>query len=368
MLPSCSHSVASTGAPAQVTLVQVVPPGSGGVRDYVDGLQRQWAVAGLASRVIALCESEARSRPLAERLLDHADNTGLACTLLLHFSAYGYQRRGLCFWLLRELDGARAKFGDRLRLVTMFHELSASGPPWTSAFWLSGLQASIVSRVASRSDQLLTNSQHHARCLAGPLLAAAPVQVWPVFSTVGEPASIRPATERRLRLAVFGSESTRHRALQKLPRHAALLSKLGVREIVEAGSGRPCGSSIPAFEFHFAGRLDEAAIGTLLDASAFGLLDYPSFHLGKSTVFAAYAVHGCVVLNTAAPGPDADGLAHRRHFLSLDFSAEITMAEAERQAFSDAGRAWYAQHTLARQAASIARLCLPSHAELASHG
>jgi hypothetical protein len=99
----------------------------------------------------------------------------------------------------------------------------------------------------------------------------------------------------------------------------------------------------------------------LLQRSAFGLLDYPSIHLGKSTVFAAYAAHGCVVLNTASPGPQADGLAGGTHFLHLSFAdAGASFDVADRQAMSAAARAWYAQHPLPRQAEAIATLCAAS--------
>ena len=46
----------------------------------------------------------------------------------------------------------------------------------------------------------------------------------------------------------------------------------------------------------------------LLQDSAYGLIDYPPKYLGKSSVFAAYAVHGCVTLNTAESDLDSDAL------------------------------------------------------------
>jgi hypothetical protein len=353
------HLPSATGeAPtAPRTLVQLVAPGPGGVRDYLESLRRQWNTAGLPSHVVALSQADARARSLADRLERLTDQEGHACSLLLHFSGYGYQKRGLCFWLLRELEHARARLGSRLHVVTMFHELFASGPPWQSAFWLSGAQAWIAERLVRASDRVLTNSQHHAHELRYRLGARAPVHVWPVFSTVGEPTRVRPASERALRLVVFGAESTRRRALERLPRHVELLRRHGVVVLVEAGPGIAVCPPALGLDRRFVGRLDEPTLRTLLEGSAFGLIDYPSIHLGKSTVFAAYLVHGCVVLNTAPGGPDADGLERGQHYLTLDDTPVLPPTAAERQVMADAGRAWYARHTLARQAVASAHLC-----------
>src|SRR6202008_598407 len=99
---------------------------------------------------------DVRAWPLAARLRALAG--ARPCVVVLQFSGYGFGRRGLCGWLLDELDQARTAFRGTLRLVTVFHELFAVGPPWRSAFWLAGLQARIAARLARSSDALWTNS------------------------------------------------------------------------------------------------------------------------------------------------------------------------------------------------------------------
>jgi hypothetical protein len=338
-------------------LVQVTPESAGGVMDYALCLQRHWCDMGITTQMVALSEASAKARPLADQLRNLSPMQNDPLTVLLHYSGYGFNDRGLCYWLVRELDEARSALNARLRVVTIFHELFASGPPWSSAFWLSSAQAWITSRIARSSDQLITNSQHHARCLHERLCARAPVQVWPVFSTIGEPVRVTPADHREPRLAVFGSESTRRRALAKLPRHTVFLKQLGVETVSEAGSGASALPSDCDIECRFEGHLNEHALSVLLQESAFAMIDYPSIHLSKSTVFAAYAVHGCVVLNTAPAGPDADGLVDGQHFLTLVPDAGVPVAAAARRTMSSAGRDWYAGHPLATQAASLADLC-----------
>src|SRR5688572_26176134 len=57
-------------------------------------------------------------------------------TVLLHYEGYGYANRGCPVWLVKALEQWRMA-NNRRKLVTMFHELYATGPPWTSSFWLS---------------------------------------------------------------------------------------------------------------------------------------------------------------------------------------------------------------------------------------
>jgi len=337
-------------APRQRVLVQLLPQGTGGVRDYVECLQGQWCEMGLSNHVISLSEQGAREQPLVARLKDLLQTERRPVSLLLHFSGYGFHKRGLAFWLSREIDRARRELGDDLQVVTMFHELFASGPPWCSAFWLSGLQASIARRIARDSDSIFTNAGLYANWLRSQVPAAVLIDLCPVFSTIGEPASVRAAGEREMHLVVFGSESTRHRALDRMPRQAHLLRAAGITEVVEVGSGRAYRWTDTTLTHRFIGRLDSLALSRLLEQSAFGLIDYPPTHLGKSTVFAAYAVHGCVALNTAVPAGAFDGLQATKHYLALETTEWSAVDVHARQHISDAGRRWYADHPLGIQA------------------
>ncbi len=346
----------ATRAP-QRCLIQLMPPGSGGVRDYLECLRTEWAAVGLTSHVVSLGEADAKQRSLAERLREIIEVEGRPCAVVLHFSGYGFDPRGLCLWLVREVESARQELGDRLHLVTMFHELYASGPPWGSAFWLSPVQAWIARRVARLSDVLWTNTELHGRWLRRQVGESVAIEVHPVFSTVGEPAETPPAHGRLPRLIVFGSPSTRRRALERLPQHAAHLHRQGITEVVEVGSGAATPWPECALKVRFVGRLDIAELRELLETSAWGLIDYPPKYLGKSTVFAAYAVHGCVSLNTADAGADSDGLQDGRHFVTLAPHADIANTAQVRQTIATAAREWYAQHMTARQAQAFAESC-----------
>ena len=90
------------------TLVQLVPTGHGGVRDYADCLQAEWQRCGRRSALLELSNDLARQRPLAERIDDAVAAWSDApasrrVAVVLHYSGYGYEKRGLCFWLLQQI-------------------------------------------------------------------------------------------------------------------------------------------------------------------------------------------------------------------------------------------------------------------------
>lgn len=342
------------------TLVQVVPPGLGGVRDCADCLQAEWQRGGMPSTVLELSKDLARERSLVERIDDipgaaRAASPPPCLSVVLHYSGYGYGQRGLCFWLLDQLRSLRARHRSALQLVVVFHELYASGPPWRSAFWLTPAQAWLAARLARAADALWTNSEHHAQWLRQKVPAKVPLQMRPVFSNVGEPDRLPAWTDRLPQAVVFGSASTRQRAFDALHSHEGLLRRFGVEAIVEVGPGAASTRGTATLQHHHLGRLDTEALGRLLFASQVGLLDYPSTLLGKSGVLAAYAAHGCAVLNTRPCGPGADGLEAGRDYLTLQTLAASDSARLETLSVSLS--TWYADHRLVQQARKLMTLC-----------
>lgn len=336
----------------QQRIVQLVPTAQGGVRDYADGLELEWSRRGVGSLLLPFDHETARRQSLVERLATSAAAGDHPC-LLLHLSVYGYARRGLCFWLLRELQQARRELGTSWPLVTVVHELFTSGPPWRPAHWLGRFQAHLVSGIVGLSDSVVTNSDHHGAWLSARVSSGVPVRVAPVFSNVGEPADVRAAGERSAGLVVFGSASTRQRAFGLLGSHLAELAELHIEHVVEVGPGPATSFAAPGLTCAHVGEQAPAEVERLLQSHRYGLIDYPSFHLGKSGVFAAYAAHGCVVLNTAADRVDADGLRSGRHYLSLRPGAAAALGASAAAAMSTRLHHWYLGHRRGRQATEL---------------
>ena len=143
-----------------------------------------WSGGGNGARAIP-------ARTAAD-LLAAIEATGETGTALLHYANYGYQRRGCPEWLVAGLG----RWGGRL--VTIFHEVWASGPPWRSSFWLRPIQRRLAATLARRSESLATTLEIYAGMLR-PWSHGREIAVLPVFSTVGEPAAAPPFEERARR-------------------------------------------------------------------------------------------------------------------------------------------------------------------------
>jgi hypothetical protein len=331
------------------TLVQICPPGTGGVRDYAEALARAWAARGVPSQVL-----EGTREALGAQLdaLPSPGDPDDRLRLVLHFSAYGYAPRGLCGWLADELARLKATHGSRVWLVVVFHELFAGDEPvWRSAFWLAPHQARAARRIATLADSLWTNTARHAAWLREVVDDAKPLQAWPVFSNVGEPADVPAWITRRPAAVVFGSAGTRQRAFDALRGQASALARLGIREIVEVGDGHAAPEPAPGLPRRVLGRLSASELSRLLSASRFALIDYPASYLGKSGVFAAYAANGCVVVNLRAPDDERDDVREGVHF--IDLRAAVAPNDDALAQMAQRLHRWYHEHPLASQARQL---------------
>jgi hypothetical protein len=281
-------------------------------------------------------------------------------TVVLHYGGYGYAKRGCPAWLVAALERWRKETGER-SLVTIFHELYATGLPWTSAFWLSPLQKNLTSRLARLSDQSLTSLEANARTLTAMSgRGDGRTHHLPVFSSIGEPQSPPALKDRRRRLVVFGTRGRRievyRRSMSDLNR---ICAALGIEEVLDIG--QPIDGSFLkdlAVRPSVAGLLPSAEVSELLLDSIAGVIDYPAAVLGKSTIFAAYCSHRVIpIVATHVEASPADGFhANSTYWLTDARTEELNLDEG--QAVADRALDWYRQHNLSNHAKLLAACLL----------
>jgi len=276
--------------------------------------------------------------------------------ILLHYSGYGYAKRGYPRWLVAGLERDRGQ-----RLVTLFHEVYPydCGPPWSSSFWLSPLQKQLATRLIRLSDRILTTRQGYARLLkqlSGDRQNEIPI--YPVFSSIGEPAELPPWTQRQRRLIVFGHRNTRSLAYEQFgPTLERICQALQIEAIYDIG--KPLSrqlTSLNGISIVEMGVTPAAQLSKLMLSAIAGFLCFPPpEYLAKSTIFATYCAHGLVpILATASPVP-VDGLEASRHYWPAD--ANIKELSLEKgNAIAHRAQAWYHNHCLSRQAEFFASL------------
>lgn len=383
-----------------IQIVSHLPPSIGGVADYVYMLARQLREAQGINTQFIVCDvnwqkaeklkpemlkSGLRSpasldgfpvHPLREQnsaeLLRVLSRPGMPQTVLLQYVGYGYEKRGCPVWLTRALrewknggwrsDVGRQKpnpisdasvsgfnFSAERRLVTMFHELYAVGPPWRSSFWTSPVQRWIAKSLACASDHLFTNRTASATWLAAASHhPTSGISVLPVISTVGEPAQPANWDERPSRLIVFGMASERRRVYFE---HQADLENtcraMNLNEIVDIGAR----FKIPQLSVRVSQRgvLPAQEVSQEMLAARVAFFAYPTSCLGKSTIFAAYAAHGLVPITfDGNEVENEDGLKCGEHYLC---AGKLVGCDAEiiGKVGIGAGR-WYQKHNMKAQA------------------
>jgi hypothetical protein len=343
-------------------IVSSLPPALDGVGGHALALARALAAGNVMSRFLVAAPSQkaaAGTGGLPETAVAERGSAALARQLaasgtdlvLVHYVNYAYERRGCPAWLVGGLARWRAGAPGR-RLVSVFHEVYASGPPWRSSFWLSPIQRRLAARLLRASDAAVTSLDLYGRMLARwrPRRAVA---VAPVLSTVGEPAAMPPPAERRPRvLLVFGSAGNRCRAYGQLRPFLASASRaLKIVEIVDLG---PTLADLPAaidgVPVRALGPLPEEQASAVLSRAFAGFLGYPPPLLGKSSIFAAYCAHGLVPV-CAWPRPGRPASPREDAPPPCWNPCAAAAAPAEPAALAARALDWYHEHDAARQAA-----------------
>ncbi|MDX2272972.1 MAG: glycosyltransferase family 1 protein [Cyanobacteriota bacterium] len=214
--------------------------------------------------------------------------------VLLHYVGYGYARRGAPFWLSEGLKQWHKKARDPL--VTMFHEVYASGPMWKSEFWYRPAQIVVAQDLLRISEICVTSNEFYGEVIRNldPFYRSTRdwLKILPVFSNVGEPDCLPSFEERKPQAVVFGGLGRRQEVYNHWSEFLPFCEKLGIQSIVDIGPGKPaCGEILNVNNY---GILDPMNISSLLKDSKMGLLLIPLYLLNKSTIFASFLAHGLV--------------------------------------------------------------------------
>lgn len=345
-----------------LTIVPRLPPSVGGVEDYGWQLALQWRQQLGIETVFLVGDPQWQAPPNAPFVVNRVEQRSPQAllsqlpgqgTVLLHYVGYGYARRGCPVWLVDGLEQWGRGRSGRI-LITLFHEVYATGMPWTSAFWTSPLQRHLATRLAHLSDRLLTSKQGYADLLRQLCPSHThPIPTLPVFSTIGEPSPVLPLSQRSPWLVVFGGAGARSRVYgRSLPALAHIGQQLGIQRILDIGAPLERLPPLQGIAIESLGVLPADQISSLFSQSMVGFLDYPADFLAKSTIFAAYCAHGLFPVNAAPPSPKPDGVIAGQHYWQ---ASDRPPSPEEQMAIAQNAYDWYQAHRLSVQAETIAQ-------------
>ncbi|MCC5657840.1 glycosyltransferase family 1 protein [Nostoc sp. XA010] len=353
-----------------ISIVPRLPPAIDGVGDYALNLARQLHKDFNIQTHFIVCNrtwtgaEEIEGFPvskISDRSPDALLNllpTDDSSSILLHYVGYGYAQRGCPVWLVDGLQRWKSLFPKR-SLVTMFHEISASGPPWTSSFWLSSLQRSLAARLAQMSDRCITSKQLYADIITRISQGKHnQVPFLPVFSNIGEPNKALPLLKRQQRLVVFGGVANRARVYQE---SQAVLEyvcqRLNIQEIWDVGTPTEVNLSslikVPILEM---GQQSAENVSNILANSVAAFSDYNPDFLAKSTIFASYCAHRVLPINAKGSTSIIDGIEPGKHYWVPNPQGNDLGNDVEMQAIADNAYSWYQTHRLSITVKSFAEL------------
>lgn len=304
-----------------VTALQIlphVPGGLDGVGDYAltlatklrdaFGCATVFAVPGTSSTSIRDFEVRPLEHLAAGHQFDHA---------ILHYVNYGYQKRGIPFELLSTLRRMRASHGGKF--VTIFHELYASGPPWTSSFWLRPIQIHLTKSIARLSDECIVSSEGFLRELRR-LVSEARVHLHPCPSGLGEPSLSAGEVENRdpHQWVIVGGTVLAESSLRSFIKNIDNIpeSIAPKKLFVLGGNDNPAVRSLLAdvrFKSDYRPRISAVEASEILKTCSFSWFNYfhqPNVETSvalKSSAFAALCAHAVVPI-----------FPHRGTAISLD--------------------------------------------------
>jgi hypothetical protein len=265
--------------------------------------------------------------------------------VVLHMSPYGYQKRAVPIWLASGWQHL-SQMPGRPRLITMFHELYASGSMCSSSFWLQPLQKWVLHTVARASDVLRTNRQNYADWLERKLgLKNGAVTVMPVFSNMLEATDDEAESDERWQgMTVFASTIDENQSSTL----AEVCRRLRIQRVGWIGrrDPPPLGKTV---KIRHVAHLPTKEAQDWFRSHGHAWTSYNPAFLGKSGIFAAFAAHRTAVVLPDAHGLLADGLMEGVHYMT---AGSASVADSVR--LSQALHSWYLLHNISCTAASYA--------------
>jgi hypothetical protein len=349
-------------SPKILTLVPTLPPTINGLGDYAYLLAK--SLKGIYSLDTIFLNSDHKyintyldgfsieifkdknSKTFRDLLISYNPNV-----LIINYVGYAYSKHGIPFWLTKALIQWKRTKAD-CTIITIFHELYASGLPWQKSFYLNFLQKSIAYKLFNLSNHVITNTEITFDILK-KIDSEKSIYFIPVFSNITRCKQLKEFKARDNNLIIFGSAALRSKLFRNILLMTEWVEKLKIDKIIEIGPSRAEGvNSINGIPIFNSGVLSDSDISVILNNSKYGMLDYPTHLLSKSGVFGAYASHGVVPIIINGDNRGESLLQNGKHFL-LQINESIMANEVSSNLTS-----WYESHNVEKTSELIFKMLI----------
>jgi hypothetical protein len=280
------------------------PPNIGGVGHYADLLGRYLITKGVKSEFFI---SDFSGYNLSSQKLFGKNSSELLMLLeksnckdiILHYSPYGYATWGLCLSLIQSIKKWKKRRKER-RVITVFHEIYATGPIYRASFWTYLIQKYLAKILFKMTDLVLTTTKKNKFFLS-LMEPKKKVLISNVFSNIGEKKYNKNINKRKKIAIIFGGCTQKELLYQNMILHQRkylnMLTKLSIDKIVDIGPKTKGLKKIGKIPIQSTGIKSRRFISNLFSNSKAGLVFYPIGLMTKSGIVASYSSHGLVIIN-----------------------------------------------------------------------
>jgi hypothetical protein len=284
-----------------VKLLQIVP-GFGkvknGLLDYANALAAELSKKGVVS-------------------FYDIEKVGEADAILLNYSGYGYQKRGVpvqLYFRLRKLNRQ-----NQIPLYTYFHEVYAGQEDFfTSSYWLHPLQKKLYKLLYDLSAASFCGNGRLQEIIQSENNGAPRLYLAPLFSNIPVPEQPRKFDDREDVAVVFGTAGRREAVYRSIEMIQRCCKAFGIKSIIDIGDGyKNEWTSSLTVPIYNKGKLDKGDVAGYMSSSKYAFISYPENIFGKSGIFAAYAGNAmCIVNFDSSPLGAKDGLVENQHYIN----------------------------------------------------
>lgn len=288
-----------------IQITPTYPPNIGGVGHYAELLANHLIKKGVKSKFFVTDFSDFNKNNKIElfgkrtsklsKLLENSN----AKQVILHFSGYGYATRGLCFDLIKSIKEWKNRNKKR-QLITIFHEIYATGPIYRMSFWTYIPQKYLAKTLFKLSDLVLTTTKENQSILS-LFKPKKKVILSNVFSNIGNVKHYKKLNERKKIAIIFGGvyqkEILYKDMMSNQNNYLNLLNRLFIEKIIDVGPKITEIKKIGHIPIKSMGVKSKKFISNLLSDAKAGLVFYPVSQMTKSGIVASYASHGVLIIN-----------------------------------------------------------------------
>lgn len=240
-----------------------------------------------------------------------------ADAILLNYSGYGYQKRGIPFQLYFKMKSLTKR--RDIPLFIYFHEVYAGKENiLTSSYWLHSVQKMLYKKLYKLSTSAFCGNDVIFKIIKSENKDSSKLYLAPLFSNIPVVNGFPSFEERKEIAVVFGSPGRREAVYKNAEQIQMCCQRLGISEIIDIGDGYrrewTLALRIPIVE---KGKIKADEVAQWLIKSKYGFISYPENIFGKSGIFAAYAGNGIIIINFPNENQSPrEGLRRGIHYLN----------------------------------------------------